>query len=199
MPVQALVGCAARKNSVLRHGTNRLNARRGLLAPYCLAGGCVPPINLKNGSQGGEARWVPSQRGTGSSFQPSKRYGGRDADHWHFKAPFLSPWCCQVADTDRFQSPELMDGCVGQMWKNLIKQKANRRGSSTRAARTVCAHSSNFPGTFRACSRCLPLLTARTRSKASVEEENAAVLTEKRKWQIWRKESQSTKAGGSNT
>lgn len=55
MPVQALVGCAARKNSVLRHGTNRLNARRGLLAPHCLAGGCVPPINLK--------KWQPRRSG----------------------------------------------------------------------------------------------------------------------------------------
>lgn len=104
-----------------------------------------------------------------------------------------------MTDTDRVRSPELMDGCVGQMWKNLIKQQANRRDTITRAAKIVRAHSSNFPGTFRACSRCLPLLTARTRSKANVEEENAAVLKEKRKWQIWRKESQSTKARGSNT
>lgn len=70
-----------------------------------------------------------------------------------------------------------MDGCTGEMRKNLIKQEANRRANSTRAARTACAQSSNFPGTCRrskACSRCLFLITARARSKARMEEESTA-------------------------
>lgn len=65
-----------------------------------------------------------------------------------------------------------MDGCTGEMRNNLIKQKAKRRVNSTRAARTACAHGSNFPGTRReskACRRCPFLITARARNKARIE------------------------------
>lgn len=65
------------------------------------------------------------------------------------------------------------------MRKNVIKHAAARRASSTRAARTACAHNSHLPGTgteSKACSRCLFLITARARSTARVEEESSAVL-----------------------
>lgn len=57
-----------------------------------------------------------------------------------------------------------MDGCTGKMRKNLIKQEANRRDDSTRAASTVRAHNSNSPGMCRenkARSWCPFLITTR--------------------------------------
>lgn len=81
----------------------------------------------------------------------------------------------------RLVSTPRTDGWLhrGGMRKNLVKQEANRRANSTRAARTVCAHSSNFPGTRReskACSRCPFLIAARARNTARMEEESTAVL-----------------------
>lgn len=67
------------------------------------------------------------------------------------------------------------------MRKNVIKHEAARRANSTRAARTACAHNSHLPGTCKACSRCLFLITARARSMARMEEESSAVLRQEAK------------------
>lgn len=163
-----------------------------------VVGGCVPQEIFRSGKQGGQDRWAPAPSGFGeklSTHQNVERW--KDTDHWHFKMPFLTCWCCQVTETGRFQSVDLMDSCRGKMWNNLIKQQANgidkaaeQPGQHVPTIAVSLARLETVKPAVGACFSVQPRLEARQAWMRKALLDSA--------WYTLRKEIKSTMIGRSN-